>query len=189
MKTIKHLFTALLLLCVIVATAHDFEVDGIYYNITDAAKKTVAVTSKGSAYSNEYTGNVVIPEFVTYNGTIYGVTSIGGFAFEGCTGLTSVVIPNSVTSIGVSAFNDCTSLKTLCFEDGIETLNLGYNQSDNVYLYHSGLFFDCPLDTLYLGRNISYRDNQYYGYSPFYYKTKKEMVEWERKRKIAKRTF
>ena len=107
MKTIKHLFAALLLLCVTVATAHDFEVDGIYYNITDAAKKTVAVTSKGSAYSNEYTGNVVIPEFVTYNGTIYGVTSIGSFAFEGCTGLTSVVIPNSITSIGVSAFDGC----------------------------------------------------------------------------------
>ena len=42
MKHFKHLFTILLLLCATVATAHDFKVDGIYYNITDAVAKTVA---------------------------------------------------------------------------------------------------------------------------------------------------
>ena len=44
MKTIKQLFTTLLLLFATVATAHDFEVDGIYYNITDATNKTIEVT-------------------------------------------------------------------------------------------------------------------------------------------------
>ena len=69
----------LLLLCATIATAHDFEVGGIYYNITDATNKTVKVTYRGTSendYSNEYTGSVVIPESVTYNGTTYGVTSI-----------------------------------------------------------------------------------------------------------------
>ena len=64
----KHLFTALLLLCTTVVTAHDFEVGGIYYNILSGVDKTVAVTFKGTEYgeySNEYTGNVVIPTSVT----------------------------------------------------------------------------------------------------------------------------
>ena len=68
MKTLKHLFAVLLLLCATVATAHDFEVGGIYYNILSKADKTVEVTFKGSSYSeysNEYTGNVVIPGTVT----------------------------------------------------------------------------------------------------------------------------
>ena len=87
--------------------AHDFEVDGIYYNYIDETAKTVEVTYKGSyyySYDNEYTGSVTIPSTVTYNGTTYSVTSIGYSAFCNCTGLTSVTIPNSVTSIGNYAF-------------------------------------------------------------------------------------
>ena len=107
MKHLKHLFTVLLLLCSVAVNAHNFEVDGIYYNITDATNKTVAVTYRGSsyaAYSNEYTGDVTIPETVTYNSVTYIVTSIGDEAFYDCSGLTSIEIPNSVTSIGSSAF-------------------------------------------------------------------------------------
>ena len=84
MKHLKHLFTALLLLCCITATAHNFEVGGIYYNIIDATNKTVEVTYEGkyyNSYSNEYTGSVVIPESFTYYGTTYSVTSIGELAF------------------------------------------------------------------------------------------------------------
>lgn len=101
------LLTALLLLCSTVASAHDFEVDGIYYNITDATAKTVEVTYSGSYSSSEYTGAETIPSTVTYNGTTYSVTSIGEWAFDNCTGLTSVTIPNSVTSIGGNAFYSC----------------------------------------------------------------------------------
>ena len=102
MRTIKSLFTALLLLCSVAVNAHDFEVAGIYYNITDETNKTVRVTYRGSsysAYSNEYTGDVTIPETVTYNSVTYSVTSIGESAFYNCDGLTSITIPNSVTTI------------------------------------------------------------------------------------------
>ena len=113
MKTFKHLFTTLLLLCAAVATAQDFEVNGIYYRIISTSKKTASVTYKGSSFSSEYTGSVVIPESVTYNGTTYSITSIGERAFYWCSGLTSITIPNSVTSIGTSAFNRCSRLTSV----------------------------------------------------------------------------
>ena len=120
----KHLFTALLLLCTTVASAHDFEVYGIYYNITDATNKTVSVTYKGNYYNsyNEYTGSVVIPKSVAYNGTTYSVTSIGDAAFCGCTGLTSIEIPNSVTSIGSSAFDGCTGLTSITIHNSVTSI-------------------------------------------------------------------
>ena len=106
MKKLNLLFTALLLWCCLTATAHDFVAGGIYYNITDATNKTVEVTSG----ANKYTGSVVIPESVTYKATTYSVASIGYQAFEWCTALTGIEIPNSVTSIGDWAFNWCTAL-------------------------------------------------------------------------------
>lgn len=50
--------------------AHNFEVDGIYYKITNATNKTVDITYRGNSaldYSDEYSGNVTIPESVSYN--------------------------------------------------------------------------------------------------------------------------
>ena len=126
MKKLNLLFTALLLLCCVgTATAHDFFVSGIFYSITDATNKTVKVTYEGSSYydySNEYTGNVVIPESVTYNGTTYSVTSIGDLAFTYCSGLISITIPNSVTSIGVGAFIDCTGLTSITIPSSVTSI-------------------------------------------------------------------
>ena len=52
------------------------------------------------------------------------------------------------------------------FEDGDSCLSLGYN---NYYDSGEGLFYDCPLDTLYLGRALNYNTSSSYGHSPFGY--------------------
>ena len=126
--------------------------------------------------------NTIIPNSVTRIGTYAfakctglksitipnSVTGIGSSAFENCTGLKSITIPNSVTSIGDYAFNGCTSLKELRIEDGEGRLSLGYNRYNSDITGGKGLFYDCPLETLYLGRDLSYKTNLNYGLSPFY---------------------
>ena len=106
----KKYFLLLTLLCLsLSARAHDAEVDGIFYNL-DADNKTATVTFKGNncaSYDNEYSGDVEIPETVTYDGITYSVTSLGRFCFAGCRSLTSITIPNSVTSLGDYCFEGC----------------------------------------------------------------------------------
>ncbi len=108
----------LALLLPALATAHDFEVDGIYYKING---NEATVTFRGyncSSFYNEYSGPVVIPAAVTYNGTTYPVTSIDALAFIYCEGLTSIVIPNSVTEIGQEAFAYCPGLTSIVVKSG-----------------------------------------------------------------------
>lgn len=109
MKTFKKtLKTIAVLLCSISVSAHDFEVDGIYYNITSSEDLTVEVTFKGNTTSSAvYSGSIFLPNVVEYNGNTYSVTGIAGSAFSDCTGLSDITIPNSITSIGTSAFYGC----------------------------------------------------------------------------------
>ena len=103
--------------------AHDIAVANsncvtIYYNwINNNTELSVSYRgSSSSDYSNEYTGSIVIPSSVVYQGNTYSVTSIGSSAFVGCSGLTSVTISNSVTSLGNYAFSGCSGLTKIISE-------------------------------------------------------------------------
>ena len=114
---------AMMLIGWLPSLAHDFEVNGVYYDKINNSK--VEVTYKGNSYdsySNEYEGNIVIPSSVNYNGTTYSVTSIGWGAFAVCTNLTSIEIPNSVTSIGNYTFEHCSSLTSIQIPNSVTSI-------------------------------------------------------------------
>ena len=82
----------------------------IYYNYKSNGTE-LEVTYQGSSSNqyNKYSGEIVIPEFVTDNGTTYPVTGIGLYAFAESE-ISSVTIPSTVTEIVNGAFQDCANL-------------------------------------------------------------------------------
>ena len=154
----KKLFVLLAtILLPLMANAHDIEVKNaqgvtIYYNyINDGTE--LAVTYRGTSYNSyidEYTGEVIIPEEVTYNSKTLKVTSIGGSAFSGCSGLTSVtfyckeigkwfqngyikeiIIGDGVTSIEEDAFLNCTKLSSVTISNSVTSIGNGAFRSCN----------------------------------------------------------
>lgn len=222
MKT-KIIFSALLwsvMAMFNVACAQNFAVDNIFYKIISKDKKTCEVIQDNNK-ENSYSGNVIVPSTVNYDGEEYSVTRIGPSAFKGCVKLKSISLPQTIDSIGYSAFKNCillssftvpekvkyleycfngcislesinlnrvrriymgfyncssleeiripssvveidgydsfcgcTSLRNIIFEDGDKPLKFGSRSSDDTH--HCGMFGECPLDSVHLGRDLYY---------------------------------
>lgn len=97
--------------------AINVEIDGIMYNIN---VKT-GLTEVAANTSHQYTGDIVIPETITYEGKEYTVTAIGQGAFSQ-RDITSITFPNSITSIGNSAFVYCKQLNSIVLPEKLTVI-------------------------------------------------------------------
>lgn len=123
----KLQFLALFLAISTAAIAQTFDVDNLRYTVISGTNVSVGKTNVNP------TGALTIPATVVNGGTTYSVTAIASEGFVGCTGLTSVNIPNSVTFIGFSAFLDCTSLTSLSLPNSVTSIE------QQVFAYCYGL--------------------------------------------------
>ena len=124
----KQTFLSILLMLLpMLASAETVEIDGIWYNLV-SNDKTAEVTRNPNldkwVLVGSYSGTIQMLEKVTYEGVEYSVTSIGSYAFDNCSGLTSVTIPNSVTSIGSYAFYDCYSLTSITIPNSVTSIGI-----------------------------------------------------------------
>jgi len=145
---------SVLLLALMMSTAaiaeevYDFDVDGIYYKILENGNevsvtyKTYYYSSHTAYYESDYTGDVVIPATVTFNGKTFQVTEIGDHAFYQRGSVTSVTIPSSVKAIGYDAFGYCTGLTRVNITDIAEWCNINCGSGDNPLRYAQHLFLD-----------------------------------------------
>ena len=119
-----HIFITLLLFIGLgnLALAQTFTVGDLNYSLNyDATAAELTGHVNGSAA----TGQLVIPDEVEYNGTMYPVETIGLDAFNGCIGLTgTLVIPNSVKSIAAQAFMDCPGFTDLTLGNSVRVIGM-----------------------------------------------------------------
>ena len=112
-----------------------------------------------------------------------GVTTINESAFSNCSKLPKITIPSNVKTIGNNVFNKCTSLATVVINDRDTELSLGSNDSNP-------LFYSCPLDSVYIGGDITYPTSSSEGYSPFYHNTKlRSVVITDKETEISENEF
>lgn len=110
--------------------------------------------AKYAFFGNTYLTNVVLPE---------SIKSVQAAAFRGCSNITFLEVGPNVTSMGEGAFRSCSSLKTIKFCNSDQQLMLGWYESGRIYKY----FKDCPLTTVYIGRDINWADDSY-NYEKYY---------------------
>lgn len=108
--------------------AQTFESGGIWYYRSSSASSKVEVTYNPniqliylengipSFSNNSYSGDVKIPETVTYNGEKLTVTGVRTYAFAGSKNLKSVYLPKTIQMIEQYLFNDCPNLKSVAID-------------------------------------------------------------------------
>ena len=127
MKKIFLLFLIVHLIASVNGQDYDFSAvcstgQTLYYKIEDNSNVSVTHRDISDTCSVLPAGNLVIPSTVSNGGNTYSVTKIDSRAFEGCSGLTSITIPNSISAIANAAFNGCTGLTSITIPNSVTSI-------------------------------------------------------------------
>lgn len=116
------------LACLTIGVSHAqtiFNHEGIWYEIPQLADKQPAdyvEVADPESSEEKYSGEIVVPASVEYEGTTYSVAGVGEGAFFASDALTSVTLPESLKYISDAAFFDCTSLTSVNIPSGITVI-------------------------------------------------------------------
>ena len=176
-QVVSLLLAIFLVVCanVVTALAYDAETiqGGIKYGLSYYDGTATVVGPDG-----ECEGEVRIPSVVEYNGDPYVVTAIGEGAFRGCSGLTSIKLPDTLRSIGDSAFYGCYSLSSITIPRGVQSIGddafngcLGlrtvcFLQRSDLKHIGFGAFYDCSnLSNMELPASVRSMQHTFFGSS------------------------
>ncbi len=116
----KILLSFLCLMACLHVSAQDFTVGDIKYKVQSAEDKTCEIIGNIGVY-----GNVSLPVNVEYDASTYTVTSIAEEAFENCSSLTAITIPEGVTTISDNVFRYCSSLSSITIPTSVTSIGGG----------------------------------------------------------------
>lgn len=128
----KHITWLFFTLLCMNAWAYDFSAEcpsgqTLYYTITsDVEPYTVAVTRQNADWPYYYSfpsGNITIPDTVTYDSITYTVTSLGEDVFYNCSGITSITLPNTIVALGDGCFAGCSQLSQISIPGTVTSIN------------------------------------------------------------------
>lgn len=159
----KLLLSVLLMLLPLLASADPVEINGIWYYLTIKTKE--AEVTRNPNVSSSYSGSIEIPKSVTYYNEEYSVTTIGKYAFNGCSGITSVSFPDGLKKIDQYAFQDCTGLTSVSIgsdnvpsSSGVDPLPPGSSPSYGTSTTSIGAyaFYGCSnISSVTLGKSVT----------------------------------
>lgn len=111
----------------VIANKDEASTKGFYYNLISKTKEAEVIRNP-----NKYSGEIIVPESVEYNGEVYSVTSIGESAFS-TDKVSSVILPKTIKAINNSAFYNCSNLNKIVIRDGVTSIG------NSAFYYCKGL--------------------------------------------------
>lgn len=117
----KTILSVIFALAAFASSSQEFESGGLRYRILSDACGEVEVVSHWEWGENTYSGVVIVPQSVHYDGANYSVTAVGEAAFAH-SAITQAVLPNTVTAIGEGAFENAADMHSITLPVGLKSL-------------------------------------------------------------------
>ncbi|MCM1289951.1 MAG: leucine-rich repeat domain-containing protein [Corallococcus sp.] len=94
------------------------KIGNLYYTLHDDATASVSAWEENVSHGESVSGAVTVPSSVSYDGLTYTVTKVVDYGFSE-SGVTSIVLPQTVTELGMGSFSNCKSLTSVQLPQGL----------------------------------------------------------------------